>query len=57
MLKDEMKKIGKRGTMAMGKFSFEVKILDVQNFYGRVRYSVTPVAGDGVAWVEKVSVK
>lgn len=35
----------------------QVKILDVREAYGRLRYKVTPTAGSGVTWVEESSLR
>lgn len=49
--------VGKTGTIWAGKFKVQVKIKDVKgNVYGRDLFLVTPVAGEGEAWVEKVTI-
>lgn len=32
----------------------EVKVLDLKNQYGVIRYKVTPVKGSGEVWVETI---
>lgn len=34
--------------------SFQVKIKDVKNKYGNIRFLVEPVSGTGSAWVENI---
>lgn len=34
--------------------SFQVKIKDVKNSYGNIRFLVEPVSGTGSAWVENI---
>tara|TARA_Y100000310_G_C20376336_1_gene665920 strand:+ start:113 stop:268 length:156 start_codon:yes stop_codon:yes gene_type:complete len=33
---------------------FEVKVLKSKRAYGKKRYLITPVAGNGETWVEKI---
>lgn len=47
--------VGKKATVDMGGLTVEVKIVDVKKSYGRDRYLITPVAGKGEVWVEKVT--
>lgn len=35
----------------------QVKILDVREAYGKLRYKVTPTAGSGVTWVDESSLR
>lgn len=48
------KYVGKQAVVEMGAFIVKVEILDVKNTYGKDRFLVTPVAGKGEAWVEKL---
>lgn len=48
--------IGKKGNIWAGKLRVDVKIVDYKFVYGKDRYLVTPVAGEGEVWVEKVNV-
>ena len=43
--------LGKRAYVREGDLVFVVKITDVKNAYGNVRYYVTPEAGNGLTWV------
>lgn len=51
--------VGKKAVVEMGtpkmKIKVHVKIVDVKNVYGRDLYQITPVAGSGEMWVEKVT--
>lgn len=47
--------VNKRGTIAFGTLLVEVNITDVKLAYGNARFQVSPVAGSGIAWVEKVT--
>ena len=42
------------GTIKM-KVKVQVKIVGVKNVYGRDLYQITPVAGSGEMWVEKIT--
>lgn len=55
-MKDKLASIGKTATIQTEwGFRILVKILDYKNSYGRDRWLVTPVAGNGEAWVEKIT--
>lgn len=47
--------IGKKVSVQYNGLAFDVTIRDVKRTYGRVRYLVEPVAGNGQAWVESFS--
>jgi len=47
----------KRGLYQVGKLTFEVVILEEVSSYGRTRYRVKPVSGEGEAIIEKVVIK
>jgi hypothetical protein len=49
--------VGKKGEIKLGKLIVEVNIINVKNSYGRDRFLISPVAGKGEIWVEKVSLK
>jgi hypothetical protein len=55
------KNIGKKGTLVIkgeknvGDMVIEVKVLGAKKVFGRVLYQVTPVAGSGEVWKEKVT--
>lgn len=51
----EIEKIGTTVSISLNGLNVEVKILDVKQSYGKVRYLVTPVAGSGQVWVERVN--
>ena len=42
------------GQIETSRLVIQVRILDVKETYGKVRYLVTPVAGSGQAWKENV---
>ena len=49
--------IGKTGRVHDGDgLTFEVKIIDAKQSYGRLRYLVTPISGTGERWVENVTI-
>jgi len=58
---DKEKFVGKKGTIDVvgardsGNITVEVKVVDVKNVYGRNLYQVTPIAGAGKVWKEKVT--
>lgn len=43
--------IGQTGLLREHEFMFKVKIMNVKNSYGDTRLQVTPVDGNGLAWV------
>ena len=43
-------------TFKSGGLFFEVKVIDVKNTYGRDRYQIEPVKGEGKIWVEKLKI-
>lgn len=47
--------VGKKATALLGGLQVEVEILDVKVAYGRPLYHITPVAGSGEVWIEKVT--
>jgi len=48
--------VGKTGTIQAGGLIVEVQVKDYKNSYGRDRYLVTPVSGQGEVWVENVNI-
>jgi len=46
------KAIGTAGYIIHEQLHVSVKVLDVKQSYGRVRYLVAPLAGTGTIWVE-----
>ena len=50
---NEMKQaIGKQGSLRTAdKITVDIRILDVKQSYGVVRFLVRPIAGEGMAWV------
>lgn len=58
-MKKLLEKIGKEALVQMtssGKqfVNVRVLILDIKQSYGRTRYLIRPVAGEGEMWVEKI---
>lgn len=55
-LSEYQKYIGKtalfRVRLAGVGLSFQVKILDVKQAYGNIRFLIEPVAGSGSAWIQ-----
>ena len=49
--------IGRIGAINAEGLTVQVRILDVKETYGRLRWLVTPVAGSGERWVERVSIR
>lgn len=49
-----VKQIGRVGFIRRDGMDFEVKITDVKQSYGKVRYLIMPTRGHGEAWVEAV---
>lgn len=48
--------VGKTGLLHAGKLRFAVQIKDVTFKYGNLRYLVTPIAGSGEIWAQKVEI-
>lgn len=48
--------IGKVGSIFIGGLVVYVKVLDYKNSYGKDRWQVEPVEGEGKIWVESVSI-
>jgi hypothetical protein len=54
-MKDKLASIGKTAIIKTEHgLTVQVKILDYKNSYGRDRWLVSPLAGSGQAWVEKL---
>ncbi len=53
-MKDLIKFIGKEVSVELGGLLILVKVTDVKRSYGKDRYQVTPVTGEGSIWTEKV---
>ena len=42
-------------TSSGGKFiKVKVEILEIKKSYGRIRYLITPIEGEGQLWIEKI---
>jgi hypothetical protein len=55
-MKNEVQQyVGKKAVVSLGGLKIEVKVLDVKNSYGRTRYQITPVSGEGQIWVETIT--
>lgn len=48
---EQVKLIGKTGTLRGQGIETLVRITDVKQVYGQIRYYVTPVSGTGSVWV------
>ena len=53
--KDSVKLIGQVKCVSFGGMLIEVKIVDVKWVYGKTRFQITPVKGQGLVWVENLS--
>lgn len=51
------KYVGKTATISLNGLTVRVMIKDVKLSYGKERYDVTPIAGEGSAWVENVELE
>jgi len=51
------KYLNKEARILAGGLGVDVKIVDVKKSYGRERFRVIPIAGDGAVWVEQVTLK
>lgn len=57
-MKEQLEKIGKEAVITTEHgLSFNVRVIDYKNSYGRDRWRVEPVAGKGSAWVENIVFK
>jgi len=56
-MKELLSVIDKEGTIFTGGLKVNILIRDVKQSYGRTRYLVTPLSGEGEVWVESVSFK
>jgi len=58
-IRELIQRIGSRGLRGRLRFasqSFDVRIIDCREVFGRVDYLVEPIAGNGVRWVAADSV-
>lgn len=53
MLKEKIAIIGTEQDIPLGMLMVKVTVLDYKQSYGKDRWLVTPVSGDGQVWVEK----
>ena len=49
--------VGKRAYIHAGGMLVEVIVLDVKQSWGRMRYQVSPISGQGEIWVENLSLR
>lgn len=47
--------VGRTGVIKLDGLEIEVKIGDVKQSWGKTRYLVSPVAGEGEKWVENIA--
>lgn len=57
MIEEAIKNIKKKGTITLKDMEFEVRITSVKSAYGRILYEVTPIAGTGSTWIEKITIQ
>ena len=55
-MEDLIKLIGKKGMISVRGLNVEVTITGVKKSYGRNRYKVTPLSGNGKVWVEIIKI-
>jgi hypothetical protein len=48
--------IGRRGLVELGGVKVRVEITDAKVSYGNARFLITPIAGNGVVWVDSARV-
>lgn len=53
-MKDKFSKIGKKGYVFAGGMEVLVTVTDYKNSYGRDRWQVEPVSGNGSVWIESI---
>lgn len=46
--------VGKKGFLPIGGLKVDIEILDVNEQWGRLRFLVRPLAGEGQVWTEGV---
>ena len=51
--KDKVANVGQKGLLKFAGFQVEVEIKDYKNSYGKDRWLVAPVAGNGEIWTEQ----
>ena len=55
MVKANAPKLGRTGTVTYNDgLVFKVRVLAVKGVYGRTHYQITPEAGSGERWAQKV---
>lgn len=57
MLKEKVAILGTEQEIPLGTLMVKVTVLDYKLAYGKDRWLVTPVAGDGQVWVEADFIK
>lgn len=48
------KYINKSARIMLGGLDIEVRIVDIKTSYGKPRFRVVPISGNGMIWVENV---
>jgi hypothetical protein len=57
-MKEKLQKIGSEATLKTSwGFNIQVEIIDFKQSYGRDRWLVKPLAGNGEAWVENLIIQ
>jgi hypothetical protein len=55
-MKELMEKyVGKKGYVYLEGLKVEVRVLDVKSSYGKQRFLIKPMAGEGQVWKEQVT--
>ncbi len=57
-MKEEIEKyVGKTATITIIGLTVRVKIINIKNSWGHLRYLITPIEGSGESWVESVTLE
>lgn len=54
-MKELLQKIGKQANYEINGLTVAVKVLDIKQSYGKIRYLITPIKGEGETWVEQLT--
>jgi hypothetical protein len=50
-LKDHFKNVGETISVPMAGLTVDVKVMDIKQSWGQVKYQITPVSGEGEVWI------
>jgi len=54
---ERLKMIGKHASVNVGGIIVDVELIDYKTSYGKERWLVKPLSGEGKIWVEKFTLK